>query len=96
MAQVSPNEFRANLARRFDEAESSRAPPLVTRTGRADMALLSEGWRETAHLLSDPGNAARLLENIKALDAGMGGERQLVRPGTERGERRRQDAAPHR
>ena len=91
MAQVSFTEFRANLARHFDEAESSRAPLLVTRTGRANMVLLSEeefeGWRETVHLLSNPGNAARLLENIKALDAGTGEERQPIQPGTERGER---------
>ena len=84
MAQVSFTDFRANLAKYFDEAESSRAPLLVTRTGRANMVVLSEeefdGWRETVHLLSNPRNAARLLENIKALDAGLGEERQLIQP----------------
>lgn len=58
MAQVSFTGLRANLARCFDEAESSRAPLLVTRTGRADMVLLSEeefeGWREAVHLLEQP------------------------------------------
>lgn len=87
MTQVSFTEFRANLARFFDEAEGSRAPLLVTRTGRANMVLLSEdefeGWRETVHLLSNPHNAARLLENIKALNAGSGEERELIQPATE-------------
>jgi antitoxin YefM len=87
MAQVSFTEFRANLARFFDEAEGSRAPLLVTRTGRANMVLLSEeefeGWRETVHLLSNPRNAARLLEGIKELDAGLGEERALIQPATE-------------
>ena len=87
MAQVSFTEFRANLARFFDEAESSRAPLLVTRTGRTNKVLLSEeefeGWRETVHLLSNPRNAARLLESIKELDAGLGEERELIQPPTE-------------
>jgi antitoxin YefM len=87
VAQVSFTEFRANLARFFDEAESSRAPLLVTRTGRANMVLLSEeefeGWRETVHLLGNPRNAARLLESIKELDTGLGEERALIRSATE-------------
>ncbi len=87
MAQISFTEFRANLARFFDEVEGSRAPLLVTRTGRANMVLLSEeefeGWRETVHLLSNPRNAARLLEGIKELDAGLGKERALIQPATE-------------
>lgn len=89
MAQVSFTEFRANLARHFDEVESSRAPLLVTRTGRANMVVLSEqefdGWRETVHLLSSPRNAARLLESIKELDAGLGEEREMIRPTVEGG-----------
>lgn len=87
MAQVSFTEFRANLASHFDEVESSRAPLLVTRTGRANMVLLSEeefeGWRETVHLLSNPRNAARLLESVKELNAGLGQERELIQPATE-------------
>lgn len=89
MAQVSFTDFRANLASHFDEVESSRAPLLVTRTGRANMVVLSEeefdGWRETVHLLSNPRNATRLLENIKALDTGLGGERHLIQPTEEAG-----------
>lgn len=87
MAQVSFTEFRANLASHFDEAESSRAPLLVTRTGRPNMVLLSEaefeGWRETVHLLSNPRNAARLLKSIRALNAGLGEEHELIQPETE-------------
>lgn len=76
MAQASFSEFRANLARFFDEVEGSRAPSLLaTRTGRANTVLLSEakfgGWRETVHLLSDPRNAARLLKSVNELNAGL-------------------------
>lgn len=86
MAQASFTEFHANLARFFDEAESNRAPLLVTRTGRANMVLLSEaefeGWRETVHLLGNPRNAARLLRGVRALDAGLGEEHELIQPKT--------------
>jgi antitoxin YefM len=37
-----------------------------------------EALQETAHLLSSPANAARLMESLKELKAGKGKERHLT------------------
>jgi antitoxin YefM len=76
MTQVTYTELRQNLARYLDEAVDNRAPITVTRQGGKEPVVLMalsdfEGWQETVHLLSDPVNAALLLESIRQLDAGQ-------------------------
>ena len=59
---------RANLAAIWDEVEDSREPAILERRGHEDMALLPAhelaSVQETAHLLSSPENAARLLSAL--------------------------------
>lgn len=62
---VTYTEARANLARLWDEAVSSREPIIIRRRGKESMAMIPEeelvGLMETAHLLRSPRNAERLL-----------------------------------
>ena len=59
---------RANLAGIWDEVEDSREPAIIERRGHEDMALIPaaelSSVQETAHLLSSPQNAARLLSAL--------------------------------
>jgi len=56
---------RANFAKIWNEVEDSREPAILERRGHETMALLPadelSSLQETAHLLSSPRNAARLL-----------------------------------
>lgn len=85
MAHVSYSEFRANLASHMDAVVNGRVPLVVTRQGgKGNVVMLSEeefaGWQETVHLLSNPKNAARLLESIQQADAGLVAKRDLIEP----------------
>ena len=58
---------------------------VVTRQGgKGNVVMLSEeefaGWQETVHLLSNPRNAARLLESIQQADAGLAAKHDLIEP----------------
>jgi antitoxin YefM len=59
------SDARARLAKIWNEVEESREPAILERRGHEDMALLPAeelaSLTETAHLLSSPRNAARLL-----------------------------------
>jgi antitoxin YefM len=90
MSQVSYTELRQNLARYLDKAVDDRAPILVTRQGgRGNVVILSEeefdGLQETAHLLSNPRNAAHVLASIREADLGLSVNRDLVVPGANSG-----------
>ena len=83
MTHVSYTELRQNLARYLDEAVESRTPIHVTRQGgKGNVVLISEeefaGWEETVHLLRSPANARRLLDSVRAADAGEVKERMLL------------------
>ena len=85
MAHVSYSEFRANLASHMDAVVDGRVPLVVTRQGgKGNVVMLSEeefaGWQETVHLLSNPKNAARLLESIQQADAGLAAKHDLIEP----------------
>jgi len=85
MAHVSYSEFRANLASHMDAVVDGRVPLVVTRQGgKGNVVMLSEeefaGWQETVHLLSNPRNAARLLESIQQADAGLATKHDLIEP----------------
>lgn len=85
MGHVSYTDLRQNLARYMDQAVDDRTPIVVTRQGgKGNVVILSEeefeGWQETVHLLSNPANARRLLDSIRAADAGLTTERELIEP----------------
>ena len=85
MAHVSYSEFRANLASHMDAVVDGRVPLVVTRQGgKGNVVMLSEeefaGWQETVHLLSNPRNAARLLESIQQADTGLVAKHDLIEP----------------
>ena len=75
---------RANLKALMDRVVADRAPVKITRQNGEAVVMISEsewaGMEETLHLLSSPGNARRLMESIKQLDAGKGTERELIYP----------------
>jgi antitoxin YefM len=85
VVQVSYTDLRQNLARYMDQAVDDHIPILVTRQGgKGNVVILSEeefeGWQETVHLLSNPGNARRLLESIREAEAGLTTDHELVEP----------------
>ena len=85
MAHVSYSDFRANLASHMDAVVDGRVPLVVTRQGgKGNVVILSEeefaGWQETVHLLSNPRNAARLLESIQQADSGLVAKHDLIEP----------------
>ena len=59
---------RANLAAIWDEVEDTREPAILVRRGHENMVLIPadelSSVQETAHLLSSPENAARLLSAL--------------------------------
>jgi antitoxin YefM len=67
-SKTSYSSARANLASIWNEVESTREPAILGRRGHEDMALIPmddlSSLRETAHLLSSPRNAARLLSAL--------------------------------
>ena len=73
------DEFRKDPAKYMDEASGD---PLLIERAAGSVVIISEddfeGLVETAHLLSTPENARRLLAAIKAADAGEFEEHGLV------------------
>jgi len=66
------SDFRANLASFADSAVEDELPVVVTRAGKPNIAVVSEQYlrslEETLHLLSDPRNAAVLMESKRQLE----------------------------
>ena len=84
MSHVTLSDFRANMAKHLDKLEQDRDQLIVTRQNHEPMVVMPlkdlEGMEETLYLLSNPANAARLLESIKDANAGKLIERDLVEP----------------
>jgi antitoxin YefM len=59
---------RANLAKLWNDVESTREPAILERRGHEDMAILPadelSSLEETAYLLRSPKNAVRLLSAL--------------------------------
>jgi antitoxin YefM len=75
---------RANLKAIMDRVIADHTPVKITRQRGEGVVLVSESdWasmEETLYLMSSPRNAARLLEAIEGLNAGLGEEHELVHP----------------
>ena len=84
MTRVSYTELRANLAKYMEDVCDSRDALVVTRQNARSVVMVSEeeyaGLMETVHLLSNPANAARLLESIRDADAANLAQHDLVEP----------------
>ena len=81
MDTITYSDARANLAKTMDRVCDEHAPVIITRKNGGAVVMLAlrdyEGLEETAHLLSRPANAQRLLESVEELKAGGGVERSL-------------------
>lgn len=76
MTTVTYSYAREHLAEIWDDIEDAQEEVVLKRRGHEDLALLParelRSLKETAHLLSSPRNAARLLKAI-ARSRGEGG-----------------------
>ena len=84
MQAVSYSEAREKLKAMIDKVVADRAPIAITRQRGEGAVLVSESeWasiEETLYLLRSPKNADRLLDAVRALDAGEGEEHALIDP----------------
>ncbi len=76
MSTVTYKKAKEDLDRLWDETVSTREPIVVQRRGKEDIAIIPAdelaGYMETAHLLSSPANAKRLLAAIERSRRGEG------------------------
>ncbi len=83
MDAVTYTAVRNNLARMLDKVNDDHEPVLITRQRGKPAVLMSledfNAYEETAYLQSSPRNAARLRRAIRALHAGKGKVRKLIR-----------------
>lgn len=83
MDVMTYSDARAQLKDVMDRAINDKQEIVVTRKKGESVVVVSlETWNavnETLHLLSTPNNAARLRSSIAQLDAGKGGERELIK-----------------
>ena len=82
MESLSYTYVRNHLAEVTDKVCNDHVPILVTRQGAPSVVVLSwadyRSMEETTYLLSNPKNAARLLESIAAYKRGEWTERELI------------------
>lgn len=82
MKTMTYTQTRANLAQALDSVTNDREEIVVTRAGHEPVVMVSlqdyESLKETAYLLQNPANAARLIAAIERLESGRGQERQLL------------------
>jgi antitoxin YefM len=82
MEAISYTAARENLAATMQKVCDDRAPIIITRNRDQAVVMISleeyESLEETAHLLSSPANARRLLDSVAELKGGKGKERKLA------------------
>jgi antitoxin YefM len=82
MEAISYTAARENLAATMQKVCDDRAPVIITRNRDQAVVMISleeyESLEETAHLLSSPANARRLIESVAELRAGKGKDRKLA------------------
>jgi antitoxin YefM len=75
-SETTYTQARANFAALCEQVTSSREPVVIRRRGREDVALVSaaelRSLEETAHLLSSPKNARRLVAALNRARSGKG------------------------
>jgi antitoxin YefM len=76
MSRLDYEDVKEKLADLWDEAVSTRQPIVIRRPGKEDIAIIAadelSAYMETAHLLSAPKNARRLLGAIERSQRGEG------------------------
>ncbi len=81
MNMVTVNEAKRNLDSLIKKVFSDAEPTIITTETGQQIVLLSldefNSWQETAYLLSNPANAARLRKSIAEAQAGKVTEREL-------------------
>jgi len=79
---MSYSDSRARYAEVLDSVVNDREEIVITRTGREPVVLVSledcQSRKESAYLLRNPADAARLLRSIERLESGGGVERELL------------------
>ena len=84
MPHITLTDFRANIARHFDQIEADRVELVVTRPNHEPCVVMPlaelEGLRETLHPLSFRANADHLFASIAQLRIGEALERRLIEP----------------
>ena len=84
MNTVTVNEAKRNLDSLIKKVFSDAEPTIITTETDQQIVLLSldkfNSWQETAYLLSNPANAARLRKSIAEAQAGKVAERELDEP----------------
>lgn len=74
MDAISYTTARANLAKTIDKVNDDHAPVIITRQKGKSAVLISlddfNAYEETAFLMRNPNNAARLLKAVQAVGQG--------------------------
>lgn len=74
MRTMTYSESRARYAETLDAVVNDREEVIITRAGHEPVVIVSldeyESLKETAHLLRNPANAARILAAIERLNRG--------------------------
>lgn len=81
MRTISFSESRANYAKTLDSVVDDSEEVVITRSGKESVVIVGlddyRSLQETAYLLRNPANAARLLNSIARLEDGAGVEHPL-------------------
>jgi antitoxin YefM len=87
MRTVHFSDARNNLKSVIDQAIDDHDAVLITRRDAPNAVIMSQAqydsWMETMYLLSNPTNAARIMEAIEQHRRGEGIERELIDPDAE-------------
>lgn len=82
MTAITSKAVREDMEATLDRVCEDHERIVITRENGHSVVLMSledyESLEETAYLLSSPANAARLVQAIQNLDAGLGQERKLL------------------
>lgn len=82
MEAISYTAARESLAATMQKVCDDRTPVIITRNRDQAVVMISleeyQALEATAHLLSSPANATRLMESVAELKAGKGKPRKLA------------------
>jgi len=82
MHAIAYSTVRASLSGTMDAVVSDHKPIIITRRNKPSVVMLSlddyQALEETAYLLRNPKNAAKLMQSIEQLERGAGQVRELI------------------